>query len=124
MPDAVDNFKLAFHGTSCANLSSICSQGLLIPGMANHLKVKNGSAHGLGIYLADLNAVDLSLGFADHGAVGRGGRRQLGLLVCGVLDDSRPCTDRAGSFFVSAVSASIRRVGNAFVVFNSSRVVP
>lgn len=125
MPDAVDNFKLAFHGTSCANLSSIYSKGLLIPGKANNLQVKNGSAHGLGIYLADLNAVDLSLGFADCGGVQYDGRRQLGLLVCGVLDDSRPCqTDRAGRFLVPSASASIRHVGDAFVVFNTSRVVP
>lgn len=122
---SMQNFKLAFHGTSCDNLSSIYSRGLLIPGSDNDVHVANGSAHGLGVYLANLDAVDLSLGFADSKDEVCG-KRQLGLLVCGVLDDAIPCPRHFGSSSLSmtACSKSIHHVGDALVVFDHSRVVP
>merc|ERR1711957_52751 len=89
------------------------------------VKVANGSAHGLGIYLAKLEALDLSMGFADEvNNDTSNGTKILGLLVCGVLDDAAGCSDRMGGFLVTAKSQSLLHVGNAMVAFNASRVLP
>merc|ERR1712070_317314 len=76
-------------------------------------------------YLANLDALDVSLGFADSQDEDCG-KRQLGLLVCGVLDDALPCDDglSRSSCSMTARSESIHHVGDALVVFNASRVVP
>jgi hypothetical protein len=42
--------EFGFHGTSVSNIESIKSKGLMVP--KTHLEVANGSAHGLGIYIA------------------------------------------------------------------------
>jgi len=87
----------AFHGTSVCNHSGIFKDGLLIPGQGNTLKVANGSAHGLGIYTANLNAAWLSRGFCDKPKI----------LVCAVLQ-----------------TGAVRHVFDAMVVFNAAHVVP
>ncbi|CAJ1347933.1 unnamed protein product [Effrenium voratum] len=105
-----------FHGSSAQNYSSICERGLLIPGRGNDLRVAHGSAHGLGIYTANVSCPGLSVGFCTAPK----------MLVCGVLDDSslasraRTC----GNFSVKAESRVVKHVGDAVVVFDESRVVP
>ena len=39
-----------FHGTRAANIPSILSTGLRVPGQESGVRVANGSAHGVGIY--------------------------------------------------------------------------
>ncbi|KAJ6513651.1 hypothetical protein C8R47DRAFT_616839 [Mycena vitilis] len=41
-----------FHGTADANIEPILKRGFLIPGVARGVRKANGSAEGLGIYLA------------------------------------------------------------------------
>jgi hypothetical protein len=95
----------AYHGTNETNLPSIYRQGLLIPGQNNEIRVANGSAHGLGIYTADVIDPHLSWSFA------RGSSQRL--LICGVIDD------------VGHSSApEVKHVGSALVVFNRERVAP
>ncbi|CAE7520902.1 unnamed protein product [Symbiodinium sp. CCMP2592] len=69
----------ALHGTHESNLSSIYSQGLLIPGQGgNSVRIVNGALSGVGIYTAYVNCASLSWPYA------RGESRPV--LVCGVLD--------------------------------------
>lgn len=69
----------ALHGTDMSNLSSIYSQGLLIPGeRGNGVRIANGSVHGVGIYTAYVKDASLSWLYS------RGESRPV--LVCGVLD--------------------------------------
>jgi len=107
-----------FHGTPASNHSSIFDQGLLIPGQANDIRVAHGSAHGNGVYVAKLGNPWLSLGFAG-GACKK-------MLVCGVMDDSvalsRP--QMLGCLSMTKESSSVRHVGDAMVVFESSCVAP
>lgn len=86
-----------FHGTNHGNFNSIFKRGLLIPGQGNELQVVNGSAHGKGIYTANLNAPWLSKCFCSAPT----------MLVCAVLQ-----------------SSSVRHVMDAQVVFNAAHVVP
>lgn len=97
-----DAVRPVWHGTDVNSLDSIYQQGLLIPGQNNGLKVKNGSAYGLGIYAARADCPQLSLGYC------RGGSRKL--LVCGMIDVSEPDSVRHGSNFV--------------VIFNHHLVAP
>ena len=39
-----------YHGTKVANIPSILSTGLKVPGQKSGVGVANGSAHGVGIY--------------------------------------------------------------------------
>jgi hypothetical protein len=39
-----------YHGTKVANIPSILSTGLKVPGQKSGVRVANGSAHGVGIY--------------------------------------------------------------------------
>lgn len=91
-----------WHGTDVNSLDSIYQQGLLIPGQNNGLRVKNGSAYGLGIYAARADCPQLSLGYC------RGGSRKL--LVCGMIDASETDSVWHGSNFV--------------VIFNHHLVAP
>jgi hypothetical protein len=68
----------AYHGTPSRNLSSICRRGLLIPGHGG-VTVQHGSTHGVGIYVAQMGAAWLSLGFSDGG---------YSILICGVVDEA------------------------------------
>jgi len=95
----------AYHGTNEVNLPSIYRQGLLIPGQGNGIKVANGSAHGLGIYTADVSNPHLSWGYA------RGSFQKL--LICGVIDDVGHST-----------APEVKHAGSALVIFNSDRVIP
>lgn len=116
-PQALEGtLRPAFHGTAVQRLQSIFERGLLIPGQENGVKVVNGSAHGLGIYTAQVDAPSLSLGFC------RGGP----MLVCGVLDDSTRLQQGAiiGRHQVLSESEHVRHVGNAMVVFDQRRVAP
>lgn len=105
-----------FHGSNERNYRSILERGLLIPGRGNELRVANGSAHGLGIYTANVTNPRLSMGFCTAPK----------MLVCGVLDDATVAGRAAtcGNFTVKAQSNVIKHVGDAVVVFDESRVVP
>jgi len=106
-----------FHGTPGNVHESIFSQGLLIPGQDNDIKVANGSAHGNGVYIAKLSNPWLSQSFA------RGVNK---MLVCGVVDDAIQLSQaaRIGSFSVTKQSAKVHHVGDAMVVFESVCVAP
>eukprot|EP00747_Dinoflagellata_sp_TGD_P027871 gnl/TRDRNA2_/TRDRNA2_132879_c1_seq1.p1 gnl/TRDRNA2_/TRDRNA2_132879_c1~~gnl/TRDRNA2_/TRDRNA2_132879_c1_seq1.p1 ORF type:complete len:303 (-),score=15.82 gnl/TRDRNA2_/TRDRNA2_132879_c1_seq1:200-1108(-) len=110
----------AFHGTRLANLQSIFTQGLLIPGMGNALRVANGAVHGRGIYAAKVNerGSRLSSSFARGMATG--------VLVCAVLDDAieLPSEYVLGYRTVTAESKSVRHVGDAFVIFDPRNILP
>lgn len=105
-----------FHGSNEQNYSSICQQGLLIPGRGNKIEVAHGSAHGKGIYTAHVSNPQLSAGFCTAPK----------MLVCGVLDDARGAVQNrtCGNFQVTAQSDVIKHVGDAVVVFDERRVVP
>jgi len=92
----------AWHGTDEKNLDSIYTQGLVVPGRGNSVRVANGSAYGLGIYTAKSFNPSLSLSYA------RGRTRRL--LVCGVLDNKN--------------STDVKDTGSALVVFDPRRVAP
>mmetsp|Transcript_136442 Transcript_136442/g.262032 ORF Transcript_136442/g.262032 Transcript_136442/m.262032 type:complete len:107 (-) Transcript_136442:47-367(-) len=98
-------------------MKSIFDRGLLIPGIGNKLRVEHGAAHGRGIYTAKVHNPNLSAGFA---------RCINGMLVVGVLDDALAADvrKRLGSRIVQAESKAIRHVGDAMVIFDSSRVLP
>ncbi|CAE6934525.1 unnamed protein product [Symbiodinium natans] len=68
-----------YHGTKSRNIASISRVGLLMPGTNGH-KVANGSAHGVGIYTAQLGSATLSKGFCDSNK----------MFVCAVCDSSQP----------------------------------
>eukprot|EP00442_Polarella_glacialis_P003298 CAMPEP_0115066740 /NCGR_PEP_ID=MMETSP0227-20121206/10984_1 /TAXON_ID=89957 /ORGANISM="Polarella glacialis, Strain CCMP 1383" /LENGTH=540 /DNA_ID=CAMNT_0002452693 /DNA_START=96 /DNA_END=1718 /DNA_ORIENTATION=- len=70
---------LGYHGTAERNLGSIFKRGLLVPKKQNGVSVANGSAHGVGIYLAESGADNLSRGFL------RGSTK---MLICGVVDST------------------------------------
>lgn len=139
---------VSYHGTKAANIESISTNGLIIPGKRG-ITVANGKAHGLGIYTARLGAFSLSQGFCDSES----------MFVCAVNDTSQPkeqpdekqaapqvppwkpsmtyvqtrfpkhtaqqTTNRsAARFEVRARSDEILRVGDAIVVFEEACVVP
>merc|ERR1712072_581926 len=87
----------AFHGTDAVNHNSIFKRGLLIPGADTGVTMKNGAAHGRGVYTANVDAAWLSRGFCDSPA----------MLVCAVLQ-----------------SDMVSHVGDAMVVGNYDHVVP
>lgn len=105
----------AFHGTREELHASIFARGLLIPGEGNDVRVRNGSAHGLGIYTAKVENAWLSKGFCSAPR----------MLVCGVVDDAVNVKQHTmGNHLVTAQSEAVRHVGQAVVVFDSKRVVP
>mmetsp|Transcript_72883 Transcript_72883/g.209202 ORF Transcript_72883/g.209202 Transcript_72883/m.209202 type:complete len:585 (+) Transcript_72883:2-1756(+) len=75
-----ETLVLAYHGTPAHNLPSIFRSGFVVPGRGNKVRVANGSAHGLGIYVAEEGAESLSRGFL------KGSNK---MLVCGVIDTTR-----------------------------------
>merc|ERR1712187_1011 len=100
-----------------SNHESIFTQGMLIPGEGNDIKVANGSAHGNGVYVAKLSNPWLSQGFV------RGANK---MLICGVVDDAKATTlpQRFGFSHATRESNTVRHVGDAMVVFDSSCVAP
>eukprot|EP00760_Papus_ankaliazontas_P011829 PhM_4_TR15065/c0_g1_i1/m.500 len=56
--DAV-NVRLVYHGTRQGNIYSIINNGLYVPGTMG-VRVENGSAHGVGIYLAESPSTSMS----------------------------------------------------------------
>lgn len=107
----------SFHGTRASNLQAIFRQGFLIPGVGNQLKVVNGSAHGLGIYMAKIHAAHLSKHFALGCASG--------MLVGCVLDDAKKVAAyQCGYRWVSGESNVVRHVGDAMVIFDPRYVAP
>lgn len=105
-----------FHGTRSANHASIFDSGFLIPGQNNSIPIRNGCAHGLGVYTAKVENAWLSRTFCDAPK----------MIVCAVVDDAKPLNQPApcGNFHISAESKHVRHVGDAVVVFDESRVVP
>lgn len=69
-----------YHGTKVANIPSILSTGLKVPGQKSGVRVANGSAHGVGIYTGMPGNLWLSKGFSDTP----------NMLICGVLDPDAP----------------------------------
>lgn len=92
---------LAFHGTRESVLDSIYQNGLLVPGLENHLTVHNGSAYGCGVYCAKGNCAEVSWSYA------RGDKRPM--LVCAALDGENKL---------------VRHLPNFMVVFQNHRVIP
>lgn len=89
-----------FHGTHESNKESIFRRGLLIPSVENGLKVVHGSAHGLGIYAADLSSPQTAMHYSPNRH----------LLVCAMLVETDHASIKTGSGF--------------FVVFDHCRIAP
>eukprot|EP01114_Cavostelium_apophysatum_P014933 TRINITY_DN3982_c0_g1_i1.p1 TRINITY_DN3982_c0_g1~~TRINITY_DN3982_c0_g1_i1.p1 ORF type:complete len:372 (+),score=28.92 TRINITY_DN3982_c0_g1_i1:85-1200(+) len=85
---------MAFHGTSVSNIASITRRGLLVPGIATGIRVVNGSANGVGIYLGAQPNISMSYV--------RGGNK---MLVCAVLKS--PAVKDYGTYYVSTDSACV-----------------
>lgn len=147
-----DEVRIGYHGTQRRNFDPICRSGLRIPGNGG-VRVRNGSAHGVGIYTARIGGAVLSLSFTQ-------GCRSM--LVCGVLDDAdevsmrrhdapavakaarlrcgrpakrpdmavtrpayvAPGQGRLGRLAVHKRTQDVLHVGEAQVIFNECRVVP
>jgi len=132
------HMSITYHGTKACNISSIQRRGLLVPGHGG-VKVANGSAHGVGIYTAQIGSSSLSRGFCDSDK----------LFVCGVCDTSLPFDPdnepfapsmthvqtvfpkrylfqgrMFGRYTLTQESDEVRHVGQAVVVFNEKCVVP
>lgn len=109
----------AYHGSNSKNYASICARGLLVPGSrgGEDIRVANGSAHGRGVYTANVYSPKLSMGFCSDPI----------MLVCGVADDStsvqRQVHIRCGNQ-ATAGKSSVRHCGDALVVSDARRVVP
>merc|ERR1712007_282242 len=88
------------HGTNECNKESIFSRGLLIPSAENGLKVAHGSAHGLGIYAADLSNPQTAMCYSSDRH----------LLVCAMLVKRDDALIKSGSGFS--------------VVFDHCRIAP
>lgn len=127
------SISVGYHGTAKHNISSITKHGLLKPG-SHGVKVVHGSAHGVGIYTAQLGAASLSKGFCDSDRI----------LICAICDTSGPYDDSVQRFVPSQThvmtkfpkrinynghqkiqeSKEVLHVGSAMVVFNEKCVVP
>merc|ERR1719221_2001585 len=92
-PDEQLKITVGVHGTR-ADFGSIFRRGLLIPGENNGVRVVNGSANGVGIYTANLNAAWLSVRFCADAAHPE-------MLVCAILQ-----------------TPSVRHANDAQVVFD------
>lgn len=132
---------LTYHGTRSANFQSIEQKGLLVPGHGG-VKVAHGSAHGVGIYTAQLGKASLSQGFSDSSS----------LFLCAVCDTSEPPEQsqeelnafvpsgshvqtrfprsymfqgkRFGNHQLKQESEEVRHVGDAVVIFKEKCVAP
>merc|ERR1711871_1276803 len=115
------DLKPGYHGTNVSSLPSIYEKGLLIPGQDNGISVANGSAHGLGVYTARVNAPALSWGFCRAPT-----QMERRMVVCGILDDApqAACSYTMGIRTVSRESQNVRHVGDAMVIFDDRRVAP
>lgn len=113
----------AYHGTAGVNIPSISREGLLLPGHGG-VKIRNGNAHGLGIYTARLGAAWLSKGFCNSSK----------LFVCAVKDSeqkeeaSQPSWASVGQIrpgqVVLRMSGTVLHVGDAMVVKSQRHVAP
>mmetsp|Transcript_23359 Transcript_23359/g.43932 ORF Transcript_23359/g.43932 Transcript_23359/m.43932 type:complete len:574 (+) Transcript_23359:65-1786(+) len=99
--EACETFPdFGYHGTRAANIPSILTQGLKVPGAASGVRVANGSAHGVGIYTGMPGNSWLSKGFSDT----------RDMLVCGVVDPDAPAPPPAVAQ-AAATAAAPRIVG-------------
>jgi len=89
---------LLFHGTLETNLPRIREQGLLVPSSENGITVRNGSLHGVGIYLSNSLGVMTSLGYCDRSK----------LVVCAVIPHKQLLLNR----------------DNVYVAYHSALVLP
>lgn len=107
----------AFHGTQVKNYPSIFARGLRVPGAASGIQVRNGSAHGVGVYAATVENPLLSSGFC---------RGDKSMLVCAVVSDAVAAKqpNQCGKLPVTAQSENVRHVGAAMVIFDDRRVAP
>eukprot|EP00438_Fugacium_kawagutii_P000483 Skav216943 [mRNA] locus=scaffold3396:103400:109863:+ [translate_table: standard] len=83
---------MAFHGTDHSALGNIYSDGLVVPGLDNKVKVRNGSAFGRGIYAGNADCASISWSYA------RGLARPM--LVCAAWDGPAEEVSHHGSFHV------------------------
>lgn len=115
--------KVGYHGTYIGNLPSIYEKGLLIPGHhGNAISIANGSAHGIGIYTANVYDPGLSWGFCRANA-----EEEAKMIVCGILDDATHTGFNSytmGTRTVHGESPNVRHVGSAMVIFDDRRVAP
>eukprot|EP00438_Fugacium_kawagutii_P001578 Skav221820 [mRNA] locus=scaffold885:72571:74449:+ [translate_table: standard] len=58
------NSIMVFHGTNQTALPSIYSDGLVVPGLENQVRVANGSAYGVGIYAGKADHASISWAYA------------------------------------------------------------
>jgi Poly(ADP-ribose) polymerase catalytic domain len=89
-----------FHGTQVANHDGIKRHGLVVPGSLGGVTVRNGSALGNGIYLAE--QASTSAGYC-HGVTNEGV-----LLVCAVTSSPELVSDRC-MLHNGSVSVAFRR---------------
>jgi len=110
--------KIAYHGTSEANLTSILERGLLVPGQGEGKDVKHATDNGWwggGIYLSP--DAGLSIGYC------RGGKR---LLICSVLmGKPYTVTQRMdGKGLQEGHDSHIACNGTEWVIFDPAQVLP
>jgi len=91
---------LLFHGTLESNLAGIREKGLVVPSSENGVAVRNGSLHGVGIYLTNANGVMTSLGYCDRSK----------LIICAVIP--------------SPHEELLKNRSDIYVAFNSALVLP
>jgi len=91
---------LLFHGTLESNLAGIREKGLVVPSSENGVAVRNGSLHGVGIYLTNANGVMTSLGYCDRSK----------LIICAVIP--------------SPHEEFLMNRSDIYVAFNSALVLP
>jgi len=105
-----------YHGTMAKHHSSIFNRGLLIPGVAPGVLVRNGLSHGQGVYTSRMGASWLSRGFCTEPK----------MLVCALMDDAVPINFRKilGRFQVKKESDHVRHIGDALVVFDTDWLIP
>jgi hypothetical protein len=116
---------LSFHGSSMDNMQSIVDYGLLLPGQKagnqREIRVKNGSAHGVGIYSS--RTAGYSLSYASG---------VTSMFVCAVLDRDRetvqtnnlPSVVNFPNHGYCYECHDIRTANNIVVAFSPSRILP
>mmetsp|Transcript_45254 Transcript_45254/g.104975 ORF Transcript_45254/g.104975 Transcript_45254/m.104975 type:complete len:514 (-) Transcript_45254:205-1746(-) len=144
--------RMTYHGTNNKNLVSISEKGLLVPGSSSGVGVAHGQSHGQGVYTARLGQVGAALALSfcqssvqdavetvpqctwhareDPVPGSECARPSIhpgpkDLLLCGVLDDSRPVPPRKiGNHSLTAQSENVSHVGDAIIVARESYIAP
>ena len=99
-----NTLEIVYHGTAVNNLPSIVTKGLLMPGTEG-VRVVNGSAFGVGIYVGTSPVVSLSYSNSSK------------LLVCALIPGLK-------STVMSGTKYQIYDGGTFYVVKNASQLLP